>query len=132
MIRLAALLCFMLPVAAFAKPPSGTNLTGPEHAWWECQHQTNGISCCSIADGHTLKDEDWRQDPVHLNQYQVRVDGTWFDVPPTAVIQPIHQCGPEPDATKRSMAKAWFAPYRDETGKIVNLTIYCFMSGTMY
>ena len=128
-ILIAAVLGFAF--SASAAPPPGTNLSGPEHLWWECQHN-NGESCCSLSDGHVIKDEDWRQDPVHQESYQVRIDGTWFDVPVSAVIQPAHQCGPEPDATKRSMSKAWYYIVRDDNNKIVDVHFYCFMTGTMY
>lgn len=117
-------------VAARAAPPPGTNLKSPEHRWWECQVQpSNGRTCCSEADGHVLSDNDWR---VSHDHYQVRVDGTWFDVPPDAVITHDARCGPEPVLAHRGAAKVWYAPLTEANGHVKSLTFYCFLPGTMY
>jgi hypothetical protein len=131
---LAPLLLALLATPLLAKPPSGTDLNSPEHAWWECHVQpARGLLCCREADGHVLADRDWHVQPKAdgTEAYQIRVQGRWFDVPPRAVINESRRCGPEPDVAKRAMAKAWYAPTWDGD-QIVSIDVYCFEAGTMY
>jgi hypothetical protein len=126
-----ALAAFLIAGTAFAKPPPGTDLTSPEHAWWECQHAPSGMLCCSIADGHVLRDDQWRlgKSADGKDIYQVQIDGKWIDVPPGATIQPAEQCGPEPDPVKRMAAKVWYSP---ALPGFLQPTIYCFMAGVLF
>ena len=79
---LAALL--LVAVSAHASPPPGTDLSSPEHAWWECHHDpADGKVCCNVADGHVLKDDDWKIGPD--GHYKIRVETSWFDVPQSKV-----------------------------------------------
>jgi len=133
-IAVIAVVTVSVAATAHAKPPPGTDLSSPEHAWWECQHQPaaiGGTICCDIADGHVLKDVDWK---IGANgHYKVRVGERWFDVPPERVIQPSAQCGAEPNEDYRSMAKVWYAPTLTiESGDVTSIMVYCFMSGQMY
>ena len=120
----------LLPTVALAR---GNFPPGAEHDWWQCQKQpVTGYSCCSEADGHVLKDEDWRlQDTDKGPIYQIRVEGQWFDVPASAVVNETAQCGPEPNPEHRAMAKVWYTRY-NAGNVIASLSIYCFEAGTMY
>jgi hypothetical protein len=132
--RLAALLLSILATRALANPPPGVDLGGDEHKWWECHIQPGtAMTCCRESDGHVLNDSDWRavDKPGGSRAYQIRVASRWFDVPPRVVVNDDSHCGPEPEATKRMMAKVWYAPTWGLTG-IVSINIYCFMVGTMY
>lgn len=113
---------------AFGMPPPGTDLSGAEHAWWECNKQPNGVSCCSEADGHSLSDNQWRIDPP---SYDVRVEGDWFVVPGSTIIS-TQVCGPDPDIGKQSEAKVWYVATRDRNGRITDLHIFCFEPGLLY
>ena len=131
--RVSRLLAAPLLVAAsaHATPPPGTDLSSPEHAWWECHHDpTDGKLCCSVSDGHVLKDDDWKIGPD--GHYKIRVETRWFDVPPENVIQSSTLCGPEPSEENRSMAKVWYSPTVNENNSIESIKVYCFMSGQMY
>lgn len=62
----------------------------PEHvdpavaSWFESlDNPVSGISCCAEDDGHILASSDWR---ATTNGYQVKIAGTWHDVPPEAVL----------------------------------------------
>jgi hypothetical protein len=80
-----------------------------------------------------LNDTEWRviEKSDGSRAYQIHVASKWYDVPPKAVVNDVSNCGPEPERTKRSMAKVWYAPTWDMNA-IVNVNIYCFMVGTMY
>lgn len=124
----------LLTTPAMARPPPGVDVKSAEHAWWECHHQpvTKKI-CCWASDGHALGDNKWRavEKADGTQVYQVHVGLRWYDVPPGAVVNDTHNCGPEPDAEKRAMAKVWYAPIW-EADSIIDIKIYCFMIGTMY
>ena len=129
----AALLMLAGPALARGNFPPGA-----EHDWWECWHQPDNIgpyghvSCCSESDGHTLQDDDWRVNPATGTDYQVRVEGKWFDVPPKSVIRSgFAECGPEPNLEHRSQAKVWYSRYNGMNGEIKSITIYCFLVGTL-
>lgn len=131
---IAAVLAIATP--ALALPPPGTDMSSPEHAWWECQKQNGtGISCCSVADGHVLNDDQWRKDDAR-NVYQALIDGHWRDIDPKKIVQPSQQCGPEPNAEHRTMAKVWFSrnwyPIEGGSKEEEEPNIYCFMVGTEY
>lgn len=68
---------------ARASPPDKVD---PALAPWfkSLRNPALGYSCCADADGHILRDEDWR---IAGNSYQVLINGGWQDVPPEAVIQ---------------------------------------------
>ncbi|MGH7152941.1 MAG: hypothetical protein ACREF3_03350 [Acetobacteraceae bacterium] len=123
-----------LSTPALALPPTGLYPGDAEHAWWECHVQpATRLVCCRESEGHVLRDNEWRamERPGGVRVYQVHVGTRWFDVPVQAVINDIRNCGPEPNAQHRWMAKVWYAPIRD-AGGIVDLKIYCFIAGTMY
>jgi hypothetical protein len=51
--RFPVLACaaFLIPVAAAAAPPPGTDLSSPQSRWYRgLQQPGSGMSCCSIAD----------------------------------------------------------------------------------
>jgi hypothetical protein len=121
----------VLPIAAAAHPPPGTDPSSREHEWWECQRQADNPHqpCCSLTDGHVLSDRQWK---VSENHYQVELEGRWFTVPDSAVIGTSKTCGAEPDADDRQTAKVWYAPNRAYDGSIMAVTWYCFLPGDVY
>jgi hypothetical protein len=132
--RLAVCFLALLATRALANPPPGIDIGGAEHKWWECHIQPGtAVSCCRASDGHVLEDSEWRavDKPDGSRSYQIHIGSRWYDVPSKAVVNDVSNCGPEPEPTKRTMAKVWYAPTWDGDG-IVNVRIYCFMVGTMY
>lgn len=132
MIRSGGMVMFLLAGvgSAYALPPAGTDLSSPEHTWWECDHQPmdGGKICCNFADGHVLKDDDWKMGAD--GHYKIRIDTRWFAVPPDRVIQQNVQRGPEPSEEVRPMAKVWYMPdISIESGDFSSITVYCFMPG---
>lgn len=124
-----AILLILMVWAAFAAPPPGTDLDSPRHLWWECHKQpVNGISCCSEADGHSLKDTEWGSDGNH---YQVRVEGEWFPVPDNTILMG-DACGADPQEDARSEAKVWYLISRGPSNMIEALHVLCFEPGTLY
>jgi len=95
-----------------------------------------------VADGHVIQEHDWKMsdvpcqsdEPVGYKRphYCIRVEGSWFDVPPDAVISDGAECGPEPDEASRSLPHAWYSMHRNEDSKLIDLVLYCFMAGTEY
>src|SRR4051812_35273779 len=55
----------------------------PELNEWFDKLQSGKGLCCSLSDGETVADPDWRTAHGH---YQVRLDNEWIDVPEDAVI----------------------------------------------
>lgn len=114
---------------AFGEPPPGTDLGSRTHAWWECHKQpVNGISCCSEADGHSLKDTDWGSDGNH---YKIRVEGVWFPVPENTILMG-DTCGADPREDAQSEAKVWYRTIRNLSNRIEMLYVLCFQPGTQY
>jgi hypothetical protein len=95
-----------------ARDLDGRYANSPLKPWFDQLASGKGL-CCSIADGETVADPDWRSNG---GQYQVRLNGDWIDVPDDAVIN-------EPNKFGRTMV--W--PLRGIGG----LTIRCFMPGSM-
>lgn len=75
---LVAALLALMAMPAVAAPPPGTDLSSPEHAWFERQHNIRGMLCCSEADGHILDADDWRSNGA---AYEVRINGQWITIP---------------------------------------------------
>jgi len=68
-----------------AAPPDHTD--GTLAPWFNSlTNPATGMSCCSEADGHILKDSDWR---VAGDHYQIKIAGVWRDVPQQAVLDRI-------------------------------------------
>jgi hypothetical protein len=133
--RLVAIFLAVLSTPALALPPASVYPDDAEHLWWECHVQpATKLICCRESDGHDLGDDEWRavERPEGARTYQVHVGAKWYDVPAQAVINDFRHCGPEPNLVHRAMAKIWYAPIRDDDDKIVDIQIYCFISGTMY
>lgn len=106
-----AILCIGVSIAA---PPPGTDLDGPVHKWFHDQRSADGSSCCDLADGHVLDEEDWRMTGV---SYEVRINGAWFPVPAKALRDP--KGGPNP--TGKPIA--WY------DANSYGVVIYCFAPG---
>src|SRR5271165_6919389 len=87
-----------------------------EHQWWECQ-RNGSLSCCSVADGHTISPIDWQTVGDH---YEVRIESRWWPVPNNKLINSANQCGPEPNEETRSLPKVWYAVSRALSGQIDN------------
>jgi hypothetical protein len=70
-------------ITAAAAPPQNAD---PSLApWFRSLTNPNvgGMSCCAEADGHILRDSDWR---VAGDHYQIRIGTEWVDVPLQAVL----------------------------------------------
>lgn len=104
--------------SAYANPPPGSNPSPEEKAWWQCQYQIGGASCCGIGDGHLLNDDEWRSSGTG---YQVLIEGDWLPVPPTAMVR--SPCGPGPTPATAALAKVWYDSMRN---------ILCFEVGTLF
>lgn len=61
-----------------AAPPPGTDLTSPEHIWFEGAHTPSCISCCGTSDGHAVLA---RRDADAPAGWDVMLDGEWTPVP---------------------------------------------------
>jgi hypothetical protein len=132
--RLVLIFLAALATPVLALPPDSVYPDNAEHLWWECHVQpATKIICCRESDGHVLGDDEWRTiEKPEGALYQVHVGGKWYDVPANAVVNDFGHCGPEPNMVHRAMAKVWYAPTWDLNNEIVNIRIYCFISGTMY
>ena len=87
-------------------------------SWFEHLSSKKGL-CCSVADGLSVEDPDWR--PISESakprvHYRVRINGPWIDVPDDAVIT-----GPNP------IGKAMVWMVMGDFG----MSIQCFMPGGM-
>ena len=73
--------------AANAQPPEGLKLD-PQIADWfrTLRNPVTGAFCCDEADGTILKESEWR---AAGNDYEVRLDAHWEDVPSEAVLNNI-------------------------------------------
>lgn len=82
----APLLCLVAVLVsgtALAAPPPNAD---PSLAPWFRSLKSpvyDGMSCCAEADGHILRDGDWR---IVGNRYEVKIHGKWRIVPPRAVL----------------------------------------------
>jgi len=126
-----ATVIYLVVSSAFAEPPAGTDMAGPEHLWWECHQQpSNNVSCCSVADGHSLGDADWK---AGKDGYKVRINGSWYDVPQKTILRS-DSCGPDPNDRGMSDAKVWYTWMPDPaSGYTVSIPdILCFMPGVFY
>ena len=112
--RIAAVFLLMsVPAVARYDGPVDPDL----HDWFEHQTSRGGMRlCCSIADGHVLKEEEWR---VRGGIYQVFVEDKWRDVPKDAIVDPGH--GPNP----LGKPIVWYGYLSGEP------RIDCFAPGTM-
>ena len=115
--RLWLLVGLLLCRAAYADPPSGTDLASPQHAWFERQHSKAGAWCCNVSDGHLLDDKDWRHGDAG---YEVRINGGWEAIPSDALRDPAG--GPN----DTGHAVVWYRI--NEYG----LKIWCFCPGYEY
>jgi hypothetical protein len=79
-IIVGAIVALILP--AFARD-DGRYAQSPLKHWFDSLTSRNGVSCCSNADGIRLEDPEWEQTP---DGYRVKLDGTWRDVPDSAIV----------------------------------------------
>ena len=78
--------------AAYARWKPEYAQQSPEvRQWFEGLHDKKGFMCCSNMDGVKLEDPDWE---MSGNNYRVRIDGKWQDVPPDAVLDIPNRFGP--------------------------------------
>ena len=90
-------------------------------AWFESLADSHGTPCCDGSDATRIEDVDWQtvcEGGTGECHYQVRLEGKWWDVPPTAVVQSGNRVGP---------ALVWPVYYGDHD-KIAVL-IRCFLPG---
>lgn len=78
-INAAVIAATVIAIPALAAPPPGTDLSSDTHRWFERQRSVQGKWCCNVSDGHVLDDDDWRAAGA---SYEVRVNGTWYPIPP--------------------------------------------------
>jgi len=101
--------------------------TRPEHEWFAQQYSTNGASCCGLADGHILEDEEWKNLGDH---YEVKIHGKWFVIDPRQMrdVKPDNS-GSEPLRGVPSpvgKATVWYKYYNDIQIKNNTPALYCF------
>jgi hypothetical protein len=90
-------------------------------AWLKSLADSHGTPCCDGSDATRIEDVDWQtvcEAGTGECHYQVRLEGKWWDVPPTAVVQSGNRVGP---------ALVWPVYYGDHD-KIAVL-IRCFLPG---
>ena len=102
---------------AQARDLEGRFVNSPLKPWFDQLKSSGGSRCCSDADGTAVSDVDWE---TKDNHYRVRINGSWFDVPPEAVIT-------EPNRAGRAMV--W--PFPMWNGSEHTFGIRCFMPGSM-
>ena len=54
--------------------------------WFQSLQAPSGMSCCALADGHILKDSEWR---IVGDHYEILVAGKWIEVPADAVLNQV-------------------------------------------
>ena len=89
--------------------------------WFRSLANSHGVPCCDGSDATRIEDVDWQticETDTGECHYQVRLEGKWWDVPPTAVVQSGNREGP---------ALVWPVYYGDQD-KIAVL-IRCFLPG---
>ena len=104
------LIWFFLSLPSHARD-DGRYTNSPLKSWFDSLNSGNG-ACCSYTDGRTVEDPDVEMDG---NNYRVRVDGQWLDVPDNALVTVPNRFG---------QAVVW--PYKDYEGHII---IRCFLPG---
>ena len=111
-LRVAAIV-FLATATATAAPPPNAD---PSLASWfrSLTNPVVGLSCCAEADGHILSDADWRSNGAG---YEIRVNGTWWPVPPETVLNHV----PNPTGG----AVAFWESHRHQNDRPPN--IYCFV-----
>ena len=90
-------------------------------AWFKSLANSHGTPCCDGSDATRIEDVDWQtvcEAGTAECHYQVRLEGNWWDVPPTAVVQSGNRVGP---------ALVW-PVYYQEHDKIA-VRIRCFLPG---
>lgn len=105
------LVLLLLSAPALARD-DGRYANSPLKGWFDSLRSGKG-PCCSDADGHVVKDADWKSEN---GGFRVFLEGEWRDVPKDAVIT-------VPNLYGRTMV--W--PIRGQDG----MTIRCFMPGPM-
>ena len=92
--------------------------------WYMGLHSQSGSPCCDGEDATHIEDADWDTACTDGKcHYRVRLDGDWYDVPDSAVVD-----GPNKSGT----ALVWAIRYGVGTGGDDKHTygIRCFMPGT--
>lgn len=111
--RLLIVLMFLVTTPALARD-DGRYANSPLREWFNGLSSEGGGSCCSNADGLSLKDVDW---DIKEGHYRVRIESIWYDVPDKNVVKGPNRLGP---------AVVW--PIKDAVG---NVKIRCFLPGAM-
>ncbi len=58
----------------------------PYRGWFKGLLNSEGQSCCDVADGQRIDDADWRS--TADGHYQVKVNNAWLTIPDYAVLNP--------------------------------------------
>jgi hypothetical protein len=91
----------------------GRYADSPLKPWFNQLRDSDGISCCDVADGVRLSDVQWDTKDGH---YRVFLDDHWIDVPDRAVILQANRAG---------VAIVWPIIYDGKVAKI-----HCFIPGS--
>jgi hypothetical protein len=65
--------------------------------WFRSLANREGMPCCDGSDATRIEDVDWQtvcETDTGECHYQVRLEGEWWNVPPTAVVQSGNRVGP--------------------------------------
>jgi hypothetical protein len=117
----AAFVAAAVNAGALAAPPPGTDLSSPTHKWFEMQYNTQGELCCDVSDGHMIDERDVR---MTEGAYEVRIDGEWYPVGPSAMRDAVRG-GPNPTGHPI----VW---YTRTFTRLPGLVISCFAPGTLF
>lgn len=111
-IFVAYVVCAFMSIGS-AHDHARPDLTG----WFQGLQARSGAQCCDGSDGLSLDDPDW---DMADNRYRVRLDGEWYDVPDSAVVD---------GRNRAEHAVVW--PIREWDGTKGSWKIRCFLPGTM-
>lgn len=79
-----------LLLALSAAAPAGTDPDSARAHWFQSLKDTNGISCCSLADGREvqarIRGDHW-QAFIDRKSFGPEAPEAWVDVPPEAVLR---------------------------------------------
>lgn len=138
----------LLPLMAHAEPGYNFPNTTPERAeWFRSQQNQRHGQCCGdeSKDGHPLNSEEWRQvakpfwdneniaeptetpDPRgdYYVQYQVKINGKWWNVHNWQVVDPKRAKGA--GQYIHGSAEVWY----NMSGPMGTPEIFCFLPGTL-
>ena len=115
-IRICILLLMLSPAANAADHGQFGPMSPEMKAWANSLQNKQKEGCCSTADG--WKPEEVEYD-IKDNKYRVKIEGAWYDVPPSAIIQRPNKFG---------FPVVWYFKTWDN-GIRPSISIRCFIPG---